>query len=307
MTDFNSVLTSSDWFNSTKNNKHIFIYSVCGRSRSTLLQRVINSSNEVSIFGEHHYLIDRLCGSLWTMMLINKALDINVDNIELPEYSWMKHIKESNFNFKQSFIHNSHNRWYPNAMEDMSQSIHLVSLSIAELFHPLVEKCQRYGFKEIRLENIDTLNILKWIFPESVFLFVFRSPDTQWNSISQFYKTFDYSRSLGYFCQEYSRLASLYLEFYDNNSDSCIFVGEETLLNLDKLKALLTQLNISSFDTSLLKQSVGSSHSSNSSFGLKRLYKYSKSSFRERTAHFFLKRKNVFSIYEKLRLLELHC
>lgn len=297
-------LNTSSWFQNVKNNKHIFIYSVCGRSRSTFLQRIINSSNQAFILGEHHYLIDTLCNSIWTMMLINKALGINYEGINLPNYSWMRHIKNSNKNLHLAVAENSHDKWYPNAMGEMTNSVKLVSIAIGELLRPFIDGCDRFGFKEIRLNDINVLNVLKWIFPNAIFVFVFRRPDEQWASISQFSGHFDYSHSLRKFSDEYKRLATFYIDFHNQNPHSCLFVNEKTLLNLDSLEAMLKQIDIDSFQKTLLKEKVGASLSTKSRYFIMRLYGKLTSQAKRNIINLNIKKQGLFDIYNQLEKLE---
>lgn len=292
------------WFQDIKDNRHVFIYSVCGRSRSTFLQRLINSSKSVSILGEHHYLIDDLCDAIWTMLLINKALGIESEEISLPSYSWMKHVQDSHTNFSLAIAEGAHDKWYPNAMGEMTNSIELVSLAIGELLHPFLEQYERFGFKEIRLKNINVLKILNWLFPNAIFIFVFREPDEQWNSISQFSQSFDYSQSLAKFSAEYKHLATSYMEFYKENSHSCLFVGEDTLLNSEAVESMLHSLDIYNFEKNLLTKKIGSSSFLKSQYHFVHLYRELKANFRQSIASWYFKKQGLFEIHNQLKQLE---
>jgi Sulfotransferase family len=296
--------TISPWLQSVKQGKHIFIYSVGGRSRSTFLQRVINSSKSVFVLGEHHYLIDNLCDSIWTMLLINKALGIESADVDLPRHPWMKHVKDSHTNFKLAIAENAHDKWYPNAMGEMTTSIELASLAVAELFHPFIAGYDRFGFKEIRLKSINTLNVLKWIFPNAVFLFVYRQPDDQWHSISRFSKSFEYSQSLTKFAEEYLHLANSYISFYEQNPERCLFVGEDTLLSPHAIEALLRQLDIGTYEGSLLKEKVGSSPSLKSRYPIVHFYRGLRSAWRRQLARQTFQRQGLLDTYEQLRQLD---
>jgi hypothetical protein len=295
---------TSSWMQSVKQGRHIFIYSVGGRSRSTFLQRIINSSKRVFLLGEHHYLIDNLCDSIWTMLLINKALGIEAAGVDLPSYPWMKHVKDSHTNFNLAIAENAHDKWYPNAMGEMTTSIELASLAVGELLHPFIEGYERFGFKEIRLKSINVLNVLKWIFPNAVFLFVFRQPEEQWNSISQFSKSFEYSRSLTKFSEEYLHLANSYISFHQQNPEACLFVGEDTLLSPAAIESLLNQLGIHTFERNLLQEKVGSSPSPKSRYPIVHLYREAKTDLRRRFASQAFRKQGLFEVYEQLRQLD---
>jgi Sulfotransferase family len=296
--------TTSPWLQSVKQGRHIFIYSVGGRSRSTFLQRIINSSKSVFVLGEHHYLIDNLCNSIWTMLLINKALGLEGAGIDLPSHAWMKHVKDSHTNFKLAIAENAHDKWYPNAMGEMTTSIELASLAVGELLHPFIEGYDRFGFKEIRLKSINTLKVLKWIFPNAVFLFVFRQPDDQWSSISRFSKSFEYSQSLTKFSEEYLYLASSYISFYEQNPEACIFAGEETLLSPDAIESLLRKLDIHTYERSLLKEKVGSSPVFKSRYPIVHFYRELRTHWRRQLAWQSFQKHGLFEIYEQLKRLD---
>lgn len=237
-------------------------------------------------------------------MLINQALGIDTEGIDLPAYPWMKHIKDSHTNLQLAITENSHDKWYPNAMGTMTHSIELVSRSIAELLRPFVDGYDRFGFKEIRLKNIHVLDVLKWIFPNACFIFVFRKPDAQWSSIARFSKNFEYSNSFNEFLNEYQRLASLYIEFYHKNPESCLFVGENNLLQLDTLEAVLQQINIKHFDRTLLHEQVGLSPSVKSRYFLMRSYRALSKRAESSIVYSTLKKQGIFDVYAQLEQLE---
>ena len=52
------------YYESVKHERHVFIRAVCGRSSSTALQRLLNSTNEICIFGEPWGSVDGLVGAI---------------------------------------------------------------------------------------------------------------------------------------------------------------------------------------------------------------------------------------------------
>ena len=90
---------SASFYEQTKNNQHIFIFSVLGRTSSTALQRILNSSNQICISGEPKGIVD---GQL---KLISKL-----------EERQKKFVSSSNERLKASFKANKHNLPYPHAL-----------------------------------------------------------------------------------------------------------------------------------------------------------------------------------------------
>lgn len=138
-------------YESVKNNEHVFIYSVCGRSSSTALQRILNSSNEVCIYGEPHLAVDKLLNALYYIEQMN---DGKIDGIYKPQ------IQKQSIELVKAFKEKKHYISYPNAISNWNYSISLILDSFVNMFKP-INQVDRFGFKEIRLENIITLNMLK--------------------------------------------------------------------------------------------------------------------------------------------------
>ena len=218
-----------------KNEKHIFIYSVCGRTSSTAFQRILNSSNQVCIFGETENIVD--------------------DILELIE-----NLSQKNWGFKdvdlsvliKCFNKNKHDRFYPNAIRNVDIITALLNNIFTEFFRPVIE-VKRFGFKEINIKNIRTLNVLNKLFKNGKFIFTFRDPIKQWISVNQT-GYFSYSKDVNLFLAEYKRMSDIYLNFKDNNS--FYFAENDILYDVMKVIKLFKVLDISKFDESLIGMEV---------------------------------------------------
>jgi hypothetical protein len=298
--------TTFEWFQNIRENKHIFVYSVCGRSRSTFLQRLLNSSGDVLILGEHHYIIDDICRVIWAMLLVNKSLGIDDSTIDVPTYPWMTYVKKSHDNLCEALESNSHqNAWYPNAMTAMTLPLQSLLLTVALIFKPLLEDCPRFGLKEIRLSNIKTLHMLKWIFPNSLFVFVYRQPSEQWVSINNFLGKFEYSSSAKQFSKEYVRLSQAFREFHESHPDSSFFVSDKTLLDEASLKQIFEKIEINQFDGGLAKVKTGSSKLFESRYYLVRACRSRLNWLKSQYLKFLFWQTGAYSAYSAMLDLEL--
>lgn len=228
-------------YNELKSQEHVFIYSVCGRASSTALQRILNSSHEVCILGESRGTAN---------LLLETIHKINEKN---NSQSWKKAKGNQFSTFTQSFANHKHNTFYPNAFRDLDDLEYLHLASFMDLIRPLGE-ISRVGFKEIMIDSIIPLKTLKRIFPQSRFLFIFRHPKDQWNSI-KVKGWWEYSSSVEEFLAQYLFMSSLYMEFIGTHND-CICLENTNLYNLDFVEKLTAKLHISSFDRNLIADNV---------------------------------------------------
>ena len=96
--------------------KHVFVYAVCGRSSSTALQRILNSSNEIFMFGEYHLTIEKLVDCYFHLAEIDHQKQRN----ELTRLI-------------NCFEQNQHTAFYANATYDMSLLQQLIKEEIFKL------------------------------------------------------------------------------------------------------------------------------------------------------------------------------
>ncbi|MBR8827192.1 MAG: sulfotransferase [Gomphosphaeria aponina SAG 52.96 = DSM 107014] len=150
------------WPDAKSNNKTspIFIFSAGWRSGSTLLQRLLMSSDDVVIWGEpysHAGLIDSL------------STPLKCINQQSPHQSW--------FSFKWKTPKDLADKFVANFYPDIS---YLIAAHIAyfEVFFekPAMAKgTVRWGIKDVRLTS-DHAIYLNWLFPQAKFIFLYRSP-----------------------------------------------------------------------------------------------------------------------------------
>lgn len=222
-----------------RDKKHVFVYSVCGRTSSTFLQRVLNSSNEICLYGEPHLIPDHI-----------------INTIQAMAYWDEKAKAKGQFEkFKECFEKNRHDLWYANATRDLEPSMEMAAAILSDMFRP-VNAVDRFGYKDIRLLDIKTLLGLRVLYPNSIILFLFRDPVRQWDSVKA-YMPGDYSNDLNVFMSEFKRISDIYLQF-SNAFSNPFFIEDSALRDRDTLSDLLRFLTISSFDENLMKVTVNS-------------------------------------------------
>jgi hypothetical protein len=233
------MISPITYFNRIKNNQHVFIYAVAGRSSSTAFQRIINSANTVWVWGEQHGIIEHM------VSLINL----------LREKEETPSVKTSLNEMYHSYKENKHVSFYPNAIGNLDTTIDVLNGSISNLLKPWAPKLKRFGFKEIRT-NMETLDYLRDTFEKSLFIFCFRDPIKQWPSVraSRFWP---YSKELNAFLDEYYKLSNIYMEFAAKNNINA-FVENIDLRDLSKIKTIISYLNIPQIDSSLIYVTVSS-------------------------------------------------
>ena len=136
-----------------------------GRCGSTLLQRVLNTSEEITIWGEHSGFLRGISASYFELMYDQaiqkccyaKNLDpaIVVGSLSNPDLSieWINA-------FNQQIVREEYKKFIINLLN--------YSFDMENI---------RWGFKEIRYTNKDkTVNLLLDLFPESFFIFSIREP-----------------------------------------------------------------------------------------------------------------------------------
>lgn len=219
--------------------ENIFIYGVCGRSSSTALQRILNSSDEVFIFGEHNLIIEKMIDCYF-----------QIDSIDHATHSkeWSKIL--------ECYKNKSHVSFYANATKDLREVQEEIKESIIKVLTPPTEH-SRIGYKEINTKSQTSLLNLEKLFPESNFVFLFRDPLEQWGSVGFLKSFWDYSKKVDLFLQEYERVASIYLNTPVKKS---FFIENTSLKDKDKVTGLLKKLNIDHFDETLVGKTISSTN-----------------------------------------------
>ena len=252
--------------------KHVFVYGVCGRSSSTALQRILNSSNEIFMFGEYHLTIEKLVDCYF----------------QLAEIDHQKQAKELT-RLGNCFEQNKHNAFYANATYDMSLLQQQIQEEIFQLLTvPEQLSFSRVGYKEIGTTSLQSLENLKKFFPNCYFIFLFRNPLKQWGSVGYLKSFWQYSQKLSYFLEEYRRLAQIYLSISWENT---FFLENTSLRDETKVKKALSLLGINSCDQSLLDRTISTTN------------KHKVSPIDQLR----IRASSAYQLYKKMQSKELHC
>lgn len=227
-----------------KNQPHIFIFSVAGRTGSTALQRFLNSSNEICIYGEPECL-----------GIHSKFLSL-IDHLEkVTKTAFYENRLKGYDTLKKDYKKNKQTSFYPTAGRPLENALASIKDSYCEIFKPLI-RTKRIGSKDVHLQSISTLSSLKKLFPKSYILFLFRDPIKQFLSVNKC-GYHPYSKTPQDFIDEYHRISSILLEFNEQNQNSP-FIENKRLFNEDSLDRLLKQLQIKKMDKSLINKKVNS-------------------------------------------------
>lgn len=224
-------------YNYFRDKEHVFIYSVCGRSSSTALQRILNSSGKICVYGEPHYLSDKFIDAIKHMKWMNQ------DPMFAENYRLMK----------QAFQQQNHSLAYANAMPQLDKHINLMASLLCDIFKPL-NKVDRFGFKDIRIQSSRTLKGLTELFPKSHIIFLFRNPLKQWPSVRDI-DWWDYSRDIHLFLREYKRMSDIYLDHLATDENS-FFIHNRSLYDKDKVRTLIQNLGLGGYDNGLIGDKV---------------------------------------------------
>lgn len=229
------------YYNKIKDEQHVFIFSVGGRSSSTAFQRLLNSSNEVWIWGERKELVEQIisCSKL------------------AEELSDHRYVLASSTLMHQCYLKNKHDEFYPLATGNLKSTIQVLESSIANLLRPWAD-IKRFGYKDIRVSDIFVLDYLRGMFPNSFFLFCFRNPVDQWPSMKA--AGWDWKlpeRSINGFLKMYCHLAKIYSDFAETHGKT-FFIENTTLRDMEKISHLLEKIGISEIDYELMETTVSS-------------------------------------------------
>lgn len=153
----------------------VFILSAGWRSGSTLLQRLLMSSEQIIIWGEpygHSGMIDNLASSL-------KAI-----TSDYPNSSWFINIMLD----ERKPLSTLSNEWIANLYPEVTALLNAHVAFFKQLFEaPAISRgVYRWGIKEVRL-TIDHAIYLSWLFPKAKFLFLYRNPYDSYVSYRGFY------------------------------------------------------------------------------------------------------------------------
>ncbi len=234
-------INSLEYHESVKSEEHVFIFSVAGRSSSTAFQRILNSSNELCIWGESHGHIEQISNLSHSLEDFNNECFVN-DSLNM---------------LHDSFKQNRHDLFYANAIGNLENTQNIVKSSVSILLKPW-QSVNRFGFKDITVDKLQTLEFLSVLYPASKFIFCFRDPIEQWPSVSKV-GWWPYCKTIDLFLEEYLRLSDIYLNFGETKG-YISFIHNINLLELYKVKQLLKYLNVTKIDETLINRIVGSTY-----------------------------------------------
>jgi hypothetical protein len=215
-----------------KDNHHLFIYSVWARTGSTALQRMLNASGEVVVHGEPHYAVDAITGALYSLDTYAPLFANN--------YRALSH----------ALATGDHSAFYASALGNVDSTRDMLVASLANLLAPPTETgVVRSGYKAIRIRSINTLRYMHRLFPQATFLFLFREPVAQWNSIKgrMHWWSDEIEPTAEAFIAAYVRIAALYATFA-RECEAAIFLDHEQLSDADRLGALFAQCGLRALD-----------------------------------------------------------
>lgn len=128
--------TITSYYDEIRNSAHIFIFGVCGRSSTTAMQRLLNSTGQICIWGEPgDYLIDRISTAIcyikkkWSNQALNLA----------QKFSTRHFVKVTILSINYCMTHS-----------DWSPMVRTLVEAFSEMWRP-PEPLKRFGFKEIRV------------------------------------------------------------------------------------------------------------------------------------------------------------
>ena len=185
-----------------------------GRSGTTLLQRILNSVEEVSIWGEHGGFLKTIAESYYKFEHKNVINNLNTKKSPINSLNYIKDIK-------------NWSAWSnPFGKEEIKSNFKRFVGSFF-CFEPFK---LYWGFKEIRYGSGDkVLYFLKDLFPNSKFIFIVRNPlDVLASQVSVFKKN-DKS-SLIKISTNWANQNEGLLGFYHNNPDECFLVKYEDIV-----------------------------------------------------------------------------
>ena len=191
-----------------------------GRSGTTLLQRILNSHEDICIWGEHGGFLRQVAEAYFSFLagdFKDKAVIPCKEDAEIE--SSLKRIKNpANWTawdncFKKDGIKDNFRHF------------------LESFFNPQGLNIKFWGFKEIRYGSEDrVLEFLKDIFPEAKFIFVIRNPaDTILSQIAMFHD--GNKKDFQSFAEKWVMQNNAYFDFSKNNRGSSIIVRYEDCIS----------------------------------------------------------------------------
>lgn len=237
----------SDWRDDPEH--PVFIFAAGWRSGSTLLQRLVVSSQEVLVWGEplgDAAMAARL-GSAISAITSSYPRDFYFDDD--PDLSSLSDKWIANLTPPMAHLRQAHRKFFEEWLGNPARERYGLS---------------RWGFKEVRL-TIDHARYFKWLFPNARFIFVFRNPfdaygswkGNRWASIWPGY----YSRSAVGFARHWRCLLEGFLEGY-REVDGFMVKFEDLVSKKLDVGVIAAHLGLKSLDATVLDKKIRSSDQS---------------------------------------------
>ena len=210
--------------------RHVFIFGVWGRSSTTALQRILNSTGAICIWGEPGQLLMDDLLAAHAKLQDDPRRDQQLRNIQ------------------KSFDRRDHTLDVSMAHADWRPALSNIRQAILSMLAP-VNGIQRFGYKEINVRGPETHAALRGLFPNSEHIFLFRDPVEQWKSTL----TMAAWRS-------YHDLDS-YLEVVERNALAAleadgIFLENRDVRDEARLRQLVEHLGLPAFDLKAMRKEV---------------------------------------------------
>lgn len=228
--------------NNNSTESPVFIFSAGWGAGSTLVQRLVLSSDEIGVWGEP---LDH------TVPVIKMSSTLGAFSENWPPdrfFGEMKNVSELS------------GKWVANLTPEM-QNLCRAHRNFFDtwLASPVTDNgYKRWGFKEVRL-TINHARYLKWLYPNSKFIFVFRNVFNSYLSIKDtgWFNIWPKSRidNPVFYAHHWKYLLESFLSDY-KEVDGILIKYEDLISGEFDLNSLATHLGVSSIDESVLDKKI---------------------------------------------------
>lgn len=220
-------------YEDVREERHVFVFGVWGRSSTTALQRILNSTRAICIWGEPgQFLVDNLVEA-HHQILHRLDAERSSDRVRAVSESF----RRDDFSIETAM-----------ARADWQSSLTQVRQALLDLLAPPIPS-RRLGFKEIRVRSPLTFRALRELFPNCAFVFLFRDPLAQWPSV-QTKKGWPEAEDIELFAAQVETLGGWYLE------QEGFFLEDTDLRDRGAVERLCVHLGLPGFQLGLLGDGV---------------------------------------------------
>ncbi|MEP6389975.1 MAG: sulfotransferase [Halioglobus sp.] len=149
----------------TENNSPVFVFSSSWRTGSTLLQRLLNTTEELLVWGEPQFL-----------MPVRRMF--NAANRNFSESQWMR---------DQAKEEKIHELWAPTICPDTKYVVPAFRNFFDSLYGEpsFAQGYTRWGFKEVRDHALENAIMLRGFYPDAKIVFHYRHPFAAYASLKE--------------------------------------------------------------------------------------------------------------------------